>query len=118
MIDDMNVDFGSIQVHKEAIADITFAVISEIEGVSLADNNFKDRFLEFFGKKRYSGIKVLIDKDGQINIRIDVVMRYGINIPMVGRNIQESVRSAVEKTADLNIKDINVNVCGIERGNP
>ena len=118
MIEENNVDFGSIQVHKEAIADIAVAAIREIEGVNLTPKGLKDSFLEFFGKKSYSGIKIAIDKDNQINIELKIFVRYGANIPTIGRQVQEAVRTAVEKIADINIKDININVCGIERGNP
>ena len=116
MIEENNVDFGSIQVHKEAIADITVSAISEIEGVSLVPRGPRDRMLEFFGKKRYSGIKVNIDKDNQVSIYVNVLIRYGANIPTVGRHVQETVRDAVERITDINLKDVHVNVCGIERG--
>jgi len=116
VIEENNINFGSIQVHKEAIADLAFSAIGEIEGVSLIPKGPKDSFLEFFGKKRYSGIKVAIDKDYQVNVEIKILVKYGMNIPIIGRQVQEAVRAAIEKTADINIKDINVNVCGIERG--
>lgn len=110
------VDFGAVNIHKEAIADITFSAISEIEGVGLIPKTPEDRLLEFFGKKRYSGIIISIDKDHQISIEVKIQVRYGINIPTIARQVQEAVRVAVEKIADINLKDVNVNVCGIERG--
>ena len=118
MIDENNIDFGSIQIHKEAISDITVSALSEIEGVSLPAEGPKDRLLEFFGKKSYSGIKVSIDKDHQVSIQVNILVKYGMNIPMIGRQVQETVRAAVEKTTEINLKDIHVNVCGIERGSP
>ena len=116
MIHENYVNFGSIQIHKEALADIAFSAISEIEGVSLLPKSAKSKLFEFFGKREYEGIKIKIDKDNQISIHIKLLARYGINIPTIGRQVQEAVRIAVEKTADVNLKDINVNVCGIERG--
>jgi len=118
VIEENNVDFGSIQIHKEALADIVFSAISEIEGVSLVPKSVKDRFLEFLGKKRYSGIKVAIDNDKQITIEVKIFVRYGMNISTIGRQVQESIRSAIDKTAEVSLKDVNVNVCGMERGNP
>ena len=118
MIEDHNVDFGLIHIHEKALADIASSAISEIEGVSVIPNSIKHTLLEFFGKKRYSGIKVGIDKDSQVSIQIKILVRYGMNIPLVGRQVQEAVRAAIEKTADINIKDIDVNVCGVERGKP
>ena len=116
MIEEHNLDFGSIKIHKEAIADITSSALKEIEGVAFPPLRPQDRLLEFFGKKSYSGIKVVIDKDNQISIELKVLVRYGTNIPMIGRQVQEAVRTAVERMAEINLKDIHVNIRGIERG--
>ncbi len=116
MIEESNIDFGAIHVHKEAIADIAVSALNEIEGVALIPRNLKDSFLEFFGKKGYSGVRIVIDKDHQVTIDLKITVKYGVNIPMVARQVQESVRVAVEKIADINIKDIHINVCGMERG--
>lgn len=116
MFEDSNVDFGAIQIHKEAIADIAASAISEVKGVSLITKSLTDSFLEFFKKKSYSGIRIQVDKDNQITIDLQIIVRYGMNIPLVGRQVQEAVRNAVEKLADVNLKDINVNICGMERG--
>ena len=43
-----NVEFGNIQVHREAIADLVSSALSEIEGVGLIPVSPRDRFLEFF----------------------------------------------------------------------
>ena len=116
MIEDNNVEFGAIKIHNEAIADIVYSALREIEGVSLPPLSFSDRLLVFFGKASYSGIKVNIDKDNQISIDIKIFVRYGTNIPLLSRHVQETVRSAVERMAEINLKDINVNIRGIERG--
>ncbi len=116
MLEQNNIDFGAIQIHKEAIADIVAAAIKDVEGINLIPKTSADSLLEFFGKKSYSGVKVDIDKDHQITINLKIVVRYGINIPVIGRQVQETIRMAVEKLTDVNLKDINVNICGMERG--
>ena len=115
MIEGNNVDFGSIQVHQEALADIVISVLSEMEGVSLVSKDLKAKLLGFLGKESHPGIKITIDKDNQANIEIRVRVRYGINIPTIGQQIQEAVRLAIEKTADIGVKNINVNICGMYR---
>ena len=116
MMEDEKVDFGSVQVHRKVIADITALTIQQIEGASLIEQNFLTKFIEFLGKKSYSGITVEIDKNNQINLTLRVRIRYGMNISDTARLIQDEVRGAVERAVDLNIKDIQVNVEGIERG--
>ena len=39
-----------------------------------------------------------------------------MNIPDIGRHVQDVVRSMVQKTVDIGLKEINVNIQGIERG--
>ena len=45
-----------------------------------------------------------------------MVIKYGYNIPDTAARVQENVRQALEKMSNLSVKDINVNVQGIERG--
>lgn len=117
MIEESNIDFGSIKIHKEAIADIVASALKEVEGVALPPSSPKDRLLEFLGKKSYSGINILIDKDNQVGIDIKILIHYGANISLIGHQVQDVVRMAVERMAEINLKDINVSIRGIERGN-
>lgn len=111
-----DINFGSVHIHQKAIADIVASAIQEMEGVSLVPNSWQSQVLEVFGRKCYSGITVAIDKDNQVSLEIKIFVRYGVNIPAIGRQIQEAVRSAIEKIADVQLKDINVNIQGVERG--
>jgi uncharacterized alkaline shock family protein YloU len=105
-----------VQIHKKALADIALSAMGEIDGVTLVPKDALGRFLEFFGKKSYSGVIVSIDKDNQVSIKVRIYVKYGVNIPDIARQVQENIRSAVEKIADINLKDIHVNIQGIERG--
>ena len=67
------------------------------------------------GRKNSSGIKVEIDKNDEIKIEIPLIIKYGFNIPDIANKVQENVRNALEKMSNLSIKDININVQGIEK---
>ena len=117
MIDPIRgVDLGSIQVHKKAIADIASSAMAEIDGVKLPAPDIFSKAKEIFGYRTIPGIIVTVDKNNQVSVELRVVIRYGINISDIARQIQETVRSAVERTIDISLKDINVNVQGIEKG--
>ena len=118
MKDEHSVDLGQVQIHKKAIADIAFSAMNQVEGVSVLPKDIGNRFLEFLGQKAYSGIRVGIDKDHQVTIKLEIYVKYGINIPEAAKQVQDVVRSAVEQIADLTLKEIHVNVQGIdmERG--
>ena len=111
-----NLDLGSVQVHKKAIAEIVYSAATSIDGVSFPFQNFSDKFYEFLSFKVYPGINVDIDENYNISIEIKVIVRFGLNIADVAAQIQETVKSAIEQMVDINLKDINVNIVGVERG--
>ena len=110
-----NVDLGSVQIHKKAIADIVSSAISDIDGVKLIPKDITYILLEFLGKTDHPGIGVKVDTNNQVSIEIKVLVRYGLNIQDLARHIQGVVRSAIEKTVDIDLKDVNINIQGIEK---
>jgi uncharacterized alkaline shock family protein YloU len=61
-----------------------------------------------------AAIKVEIDKNEEVKVEIPLVIKYGFNIPDIANKVQENVRNALEKMTNLSIKDIDINVQGIE----
>jgi uncharacterized alkaline shock family protein YloU len=115
-MDDGKIEFGSIQIHKKVLADIAASVIKDIDGVTIAPKDPWTKVRESFGRKNYNGIEVTIDKDNQVSIAAKVCVRYGIYIPDIARQVQDSVRRAIERTTDISLRDVNINIQSIERG--
>jgi uncharacterized alkaline shock family protein YloU len=46
-------------------------------------------------------------------IDLSVIIEYGVRIPVVAAQIQESVKSAVERMTGLVVVEANVNVQGV-----
>jgi uncharacterized alkaline shock family protein YloU len=115
MHQDNTVDLGVVQIHKKVIGDIAAASIKEVPGARLATFGMIGPIAEAFGYKNYPSVRVTIDKDHQVSLEIRVIIYYGMNIPIVARQIQDAVQHAVEDAVDINLKEINVNVQGIER---
>ena len=105
-------DLGLIRIHKNVIASISSLAALEIDGVRRISPN---SVLDFLGKKASSSIKVELTKGDEVKVDIPVYIKYGFNIPDIANRIQENVRLALEKMTNLSIKDININVQGIER---
>ena len=110
------VDLGTVQVDKKVIAEIISSVISDVNGVCLIQKNIGNRFFEVFGQKDFPGITVKVDENSDVTLELKVLVQYGMNIPDAARQVQEAVKAAIDKTLDVNVKDINVNVQGIARG--
>jgi len=114
--DDSRTDLGSIRIHKNVVASIASLAALEIEGVKRIGGDFKSGLLELIGKKGTFAIKVDIDKNEEVRVDLPLIIKYDFNIPDVSGKVQENVRNALEKMTTLLIKDININVQGIERG--
>ncbi len=112
--DESRNELGVLRIHKNVISSITSIAATEIEGVKRVGRD-KNNFLELLGKKFWA-IKVDISKNEEVKVDVPLVIKYGYNIPEVANRVQENVRLALEKMSNLSIKEINVNVQGIERG--
>lgn len=113
--DETQTDLGIIKIHKNVIASISALAANEVDGVKRIGGNLKSKLLELIGKSSLSCIKVEIEKNEEINLEIPVIIKYGFNIPDVSDKVQQNVRSALEKMTRLSVKNININVCGIEK---
>lgn len=114
--DESRTDFGAIRIHKNVVASISSLAAAEIEGVKSVGKDFKSGILEFLGKKAVLGIRVEFTKNEEVRVDIPLVVKFGYNIPEVALRVQENVRVNLERMTNLSIKDININVQGIERG--
>ncbi len=109
-------DLGMVRIHDNVIASIASLAATEIEGVKGIERNFKAGIMSLINKKSFAAIKVDKDKNGEITVQIPLIIKYGFNIPDISNRVQENVRNALEKMTNLSVKDININVQGIERG--
>lgn len=109
-------DLGMIRIHKNVIASIASLAATEIDGVKHIGKNLKSGLLELIDKKTMAAIRVEMEKNEEVRVEIPLVIKYGFNIPEIANRVQESVRSALEKMTNLSIKEVNINVQGIERG--
>src|SRR5208282_5830943 len=117
MRQDNTVDLGVVQIHKKVIGDIAAASIKEVPGAQLATFGIISSIAEAFGYKNYPSVSVTVDKDQQVSLEIRVIIFYGMNIPVVARQIQDVIQRAVEDAVDINLKEIDVNVQAVERPN-
>ncbi|MBI5145055.1 MAG: Asp23/Gls24 family envelope stress response protein [Candidatus Omnitrophica bacterium] len=114
--EETHTDLGTIRIHKNVIASIASLAAGEIEGVKKIGGNFKSGLLELIGQKSHGAIKVEIDKNEEVRVDLPVIIKYGFNIPETALKVQENVRQTLEKMTNLLIKDVNINIQGIERG--
>lgn len=115
MTQEKSIELGSIQVHRKVIEEIIDTSIRAMEGVSFVGETLGGKFLGLLGKKSYPGIDIKMIGEGQMSVEVKVLVRYGLNIPETARQIQDVVKMSLDKTIDIELKNINVNIQGVER---
>jgi len=116
MRDIQKVDLGSIQIHRYVIADIAANAIAELKGMRLATDDPWGRVQRFLGLKKQPAIRVVVYQNNQVDVNVKVAIDYGLNIPEMAQRAQDLIREAIERAGDIDLKDININIRGIERG--
>jgi len=110
------IDLGSVQIDRKVFAEIISSAFDEIDGVNLVQKNIGNKLFEIFGKSDFPGIDIKVDENQEVILGLQVIVNYGMNIPDAARQAQATVKSTVDKTLDITVRDININVQGIERG--
>jgi len=114
---DSNTDLGSVRIHKDVIASVASIASLEIDGVKKIGSDLKSSIYELLGKKQHGGIKVEIDSNNEVKLNMPLVVKFGYNVTEVARNVQDNIQQALEKMTSLTIKEININIQKIEKGN-
>ncbi len=108
----LNMDNG-IFISGDVISTIASVAAKSVKGVFGMYTTISGGFAEFLGRKNQSkGVKVLVEgKDCTIDVFI--VIEYGTIIPDISWEIQDKVKNDVEAMTGLNVKNVNVNVEGV-----
>jgi len=104
---------GTIRIADDVVKVISGLAAMDIKGVAGMSGGFVGGIAELLGRKNLAkGIKVEVgEKEAAIDL--SVIIDYGMRIPDVAAQIQESVKSAVERMTGLKVIEANVNVQGI-----
>ena len=106
-------ELGNIHISEEVLAGIAAAAALEVEGVNGLAANLGSDIAELLGKKNLSkGVSIKVEED-KAEVELSILMTYGHTIPEIGKNVQESVKNAIESMTGLEVACVNVNVGGI-----
>lgn len=98
---------GEVKFSTDVISSIVEIAINETKN-SKSSKSLVDKVMN-----KGTMIKVANFDDGNIDITIGILVKYGVNIPEVAINVQENVISNVESMTGLTVKNVNVNVDGL-----
>ena len=110
----INTQLGAIMIDPEVIARYAGSVAVECFGiVGMAMVNMKDGIVKLLrGDNLTRGVNVQIN-DNKITLSFHVIVAYGVNIPVVSRNLIDSVKYQVEAFTGMKIGKIDIFVEGV-----
>ena len=104
---------GSIRISAEVVKIIAGLAAIDINGVAGMSGGLVGGIAEMLGRKNLSkGIKVEVGAK-EAAVDIFVILEYGVRIPHVAAQIQDTVKSAIERMTGLDVVEVNVNVQGV-----
>ena len=99
---------GNVMISEDVVATIVEHTLTEVEGVVKGGS-------EVVGKKSWGkGMRITISEDNSVSIGCNVIVNYGESVVDVAKSIQDAVSNAVESVTGVTVKDVHVNVCGID----
>ncbi len=104
---------GAVKIASEVVTVIASMAAMEVKGVAGMSGGFTDDIVEKFGvKSSNKGIKVQV---GETETSIDLFLNveYGVKIPDVAWEVQQSVKKAVETMTGLRVVEVNIHIQGI-----
>ncbi|MBQ4061615.1 MAG: Asp23/Gls24 family envelope stress response protein [Christensenellaceae bacterium] len=104
---------GTVTFANEVLSTIVGIAACDIPGVAGMCGGLKDGIVELLGKKNFSkGVKVSI-KDNAVTADLAIVVNYGVSVPEICANIQQSVKKALDTMTGLAVAAVNIAVEGI-----
>ncbi|MBS3943113.1 MAG: Asp23/Gls24 family envelope stress response protein [Dethiobacter sp.] len=108
-----SLEIGSLRIADDVVSTIAGMVAVEVEGVAAMSGGIAGGIAEVLGRRYMSkGVKVEVGAE-EAKIDIFIVVNYGVRIPDVAWEIQESVKKAVENMTGLRVPQVNIHVQGV-----
>ena len=96
------------------IAVIAALAATEVDGVQQMSGNINNELVSKLGMKNLSrGVKVSIDGE-QVDVVLNLILKYGVSIPKISREVQEKVKGAIETMTGLTVNEVNIRIAGIQ----
>ncbi len=109
---DDTAQIGEIKISEDVVLTVAGIAVSEVKGVSVA-NSLTDGLVEKFVKKNYGrGLRIVME-DNHVSVDIHVIVEYGLKIPDIAWELQETVKKNIETMTNLICDKINIFVEGI-----
>jgi uncharacterized alkaline shock family protein YloU len=103
---------GAVRIAENVFASIIRKYTLELpEVIKFASGSLVGSIVEMMGKKNSSkSIVIDIDNDDQVNVTVNVILKFGAHIPTVATKIQDVISARIEEITGKEVHFVNVNV--------
>jgi len=108
-------DGGKIKISHDIVMTIARHIAAEVSGIVSISGGLPGGLVDVFSKKSTAkkGVKIQ-SEETQISINVALVIKYGVKIPEVVKEVQRKVKSAVEAMTEIKVSRVNVYIQDIE----
>ena len=107
---------GAVEIHNNVIAVIAHEAASRVPGVVELSGTLVDELVDIIGKRtRDRGVRVAVDSENTIIVKLTAVLEYGVYIPEVCGQLQLEVRKSIEELTGKRVQAVNISVQSIRR---
>jgi len=111
---------GEVKIDESVIGQIATQALRTIKGVQPSAGSMMSKM--GFGRKMYGGVRISLEDEENPQVTVDtyISVRYGLRIPDVAWDLQETIKDQLEQYTGYTVKAVNVYVQGIhfEDGRP
>jgi len=108
-------DLGLVKINNEAISAIAYTAATQIRGVARLGGGLSRTICEKILRRSSSrGVRIKLN-NGEIRLAVSIIVEYGIDIPRIADEVQESVKHAVEKMTGLVLSEVDIIVEGVNQ---
>lgn len=105
---------GNIKISVDVVSTIAGIAAGEVAGVAGMYGTFAGGIAEMLGAKKNPSKGVKVDMgEGTATIDLYIVVDYGVRIPELSWEIQESVKNNVETMTGLEVLKVNIHIEGV-----
>lgn len=111
--------WGRIEVFPSAVAAIAGHAAMRCYGTSgMAGRGLRDGVAVLLRRENVDRGVDVVEFEGGLAIDIYVIVQYGVRISEVAHNLQETVKFEVERSVNVPVTQVNVNVQGVREERP
>ena len=107
---------GIVRVHESVVVSIVKKAACSVEGVvRLAGNSLVNNLADIVGSRKIFDRSIsIVMGENSVSVDIRLVLKYGCNIPLTARNVQETVSEEIRQITGMKIESVNIIVADLE----